>query len=383
MKIMMYPHGGSGNRGCEAIVRGSINILNSKKAYLFSSEIKQDMEVELDQICEIRNEQKPIKKNTMKYIYTAIRYYLFKDKEAFDRLVFDNIFKSADSKTIALSIGGDNYCYGEATYIYLINRELKRKGVKTVLWCCSVDESQLTPNMRKDLATYDKIIARESLTYETMKKINVNTVLYPDPAFILDTHYLDVPDLFLEQNTVGINVSPMIINNEKNKGMTMENYCNLIEFIIENTTMNIALIPHVIWKDNDDRIPIEKLYSKYSHTNRIVKIDALPAEKIKGYIARCRFFIGARTHSTIAAYSSCVPTLVVGYSIKAKGIAKDLFGTYDHYVLPVQSLKKKDDLKNSFQWLMLNEDSIRNQLNTIMPEYKEKVYKLREELKEL
>ena len=39
------------------------------------------------------------------------------------------------------------------------------------------------------------------------------------------------------------------------------------------------------------------------------------------------------------AYSSCVPTLVVGYSVKARGIARDIFGTEDRYVLPVQSLQ--------------------------------------------
>ena len=57
-------------------------------------------------------------------------------------------------------------------------------------------------------------------------------------------------------------------------------------------------------------------------------------------------FIGARTHSTIAAYSSGVPTLVVGYSVKAKGIAKDLFGTEENYVLPVQALKEENNLKD-------------------------------------
>lgn len=65
-------------------------------------------------------------------------------------------------------------------------------------------------------------------------------------------------------------------------------------------------------------------------------------------------FIGARTHATIAAYSSCVPTLVVGYSIKARGIAKDLFGTDEGYVLPVQALAKKEDLVNAFDWLYQN-----------------------------
>ncbi|MFR4973576.1 MAG: polysaccharide pyruvyl transferase family protein, partial [Butyricicoccus pullicaecorum] len=58
-----------------------------------------------------------------------------------------------------------------------------------------------------------------------------------------------------------------------------------------------------------------------------------------------------------------------GYSVKAKGIAKDLFGTYEGYTLPVQSLKQPDDLKNAFCWLMEREDEIRAHLTEIMPTY--------------
>ena len=81
-------------------------------------------------------------------------------------------------------------------------------------------------------------------------------------------------------------------------------------------------------------------------------------------------FIGARTHATIAAYSTCVPTLVVGYSVKARGIAKDLFGSAENYVLPVQTLENKDDLINAFEWLRAEEEHIRTHLQQIMPEYK-------------
>ena len=94
--------------------------------------------------------------------------------------------------------------------------------------------------------------------------------------------------------------------------------------------------------------------------------------ELKGYIAACRFFVGARTHATIAAYSTGVPTLVVGYSVKARGIAKDLFETEEHYVLPVQSLKRSDDLKKEFLWLMENETQIREQLESVMPDYKKR-----------
>ena len=78
----------------------------------------------------------------------------------------------------------------------------------------------------------------------------------------------------------------------------------------------------------------------------------MPAEKLKGYISKCSFFVGARTHSTIAAYSSNIPTLVIGYSVKSKGIAKDLFGTYKGYVLPVQKLASENSLVDAYMRIM-------------------------------
>ena len=96
--------------------------------------------------------------------------------------------------------------------------------------------------------------------------------------------------------------------------------------------------------------------------------------ELKGYIARCRFFVGARTHATIAAYSSCVPTLVLGYSVKSRGIAIDLFGTDDHYVLPVQSLDNSIELSQYFEWIMNHESEIRARLKTVMPSYISNAY---------
>ena len=92
--------------------------------------------------------------------------------------------------------------------------------------------------------------------------------------------------------------------------------------------------------------------------------------ELKGYIARCRFFVGARTHATIAAYSTCVPTLVVGYSVKSRGIAQDLFGTEEGYVLPVQGLGSVDDLKLSFQGMLEKETQEKSKLVEVIPTYK-------------
>ena len=105
--------------------------------------------------------------------------------------------------------------------------------------------------------------------------------------------------------------------------------------------------------------------------------------ELKGYIARCRMFIGARTHATIAAYSSCVPTLVLGYSVKSKGIARDIFGTEENYVIPVQGMTNPNALAQGFAWLYKNESPIRTHLGTVMPGYIQKACNAADAFKKL
>ena len=164
----------------------------------------------------------------------------------------------------------------------------------------------------------------------------------------------------------------MVVGREQEQGITMENYRQLIRHVLDTTELGIALIPHVVWKNNDDRTVLRALYREFQSTGRVVMIEDASCEQLKGYIARCRFFIGARTHATIAAYSSLVPTLVVGYSVKARGIALDLFGTWEKYVIPVQELKDKKELADGFDWLRSQEDGIRKRLASVMPGYLER-----------
>jgi len=112
-------------------------------------------------------------------------------------------------------------------------------------------------------------------------------------------------------------------------------------------------------------------------------IDDHNCMELKGFISHCRMFIGARTHATIAAYSTCVPTLAVGYSVKAKGIAKDIFGTYENYVILVQSLQYEDDLIKAYQWFCDHENEIRTHLHNFMPSYIEKAWQAGEVIKKL
>ena len=145
----------------------------------------------------------------------------------------------------------------------------------------------------------------------------------------------------------------------------------------------MVLIPHVVWESNDDRKVLTPLFEEFRHTGRVILLTDHNCMELKGYIARCRLFIGARTHATIAAYSNCVPTLVLGYSVKSRGIARDLFGSEEHYVIPVQGMTDPNALAAGFDWLLEHETQIRSHLGKIMPGYKEKAYNAVNALKNL
>jgi len=368
----MYMHSGSGNHGCEAIIRTTANMLGGPEDVILWSLAKQEdiaygAASQMERI--ITSEE--LQRFSPGYFEALFKRRLLRQNDANMKIFLREQFQG----NIAISVGGDNYCYPwSARQAMELNREIRKHARATVLWGCSIDPEAITPQMREDLAGYDLITARETITYELLKSINPNTVLVADPAFTLERKDLPLPENFAEGNTVGINVSPLIMKYGTAESMILSNYVNLIQHILDSTDMNICLIPHVVWENNDDRKPCQYLYERFQNSGRISMIDDGSASELKGYIARCRLFVGARTHATIAAYSTCVPTLVAGYSVKSRGIARDLFGTEEHFVVPVQSMQTENDLTDAFLWLQENEQSVRHTLEQIIPEMIQRAY---------
>ena len=290
MKKVLYMHTGSGNHGCEALVRTTAALLGGPKDVVLWSSLK-DEEYHYGTVMTVekvvRNEE--LKRCSLAHVEAVIRRRFLRQKDGRMDVFLRKLFKNS----IAISIGGDNYCYPwSAQQAVELDQKLRRRGVKTVLWGCSIDEEALTEEVRKDLAGFDLITAREPLTYRLLKPINPNTKLVADPAFLLETVKRPLPEGFLEGNTVGINVSPLIMECADG-GLILDNYRRLISYIIEKTDMNICLIPHVVWEFNNDRKPIELLYEQFRDTGRVCKVEDHNCMELKGFIARCRFFIGA------------------------------------------------------------------------------------------
>ena len=381
-KINLYSHYGSTNHGCEAIVRSTIKALGEERNIsLYSMNPSDDRKYNLHEKIQIVDGQ-----NTANGLIYKLKYKLLKDDMIYYKAIYKEFLKSIKENEIYFSIGGDNYCYKDSRWLQLLNKEINANNAKTVLWGCSINEDELNETLVNDLNRYMLITAREHLTIKYLRKYGVKTRIeyIPDTAFILDKDMSKIPmEMESEKEFIGINVSPVVVENAERKELVYRNYYKLIKHLIENTDYYITLIPHVVINGNDDRELLNKLYTDFEKNHRIILIDDYNCEQLKGIISRCVAFIGARTHSTIAAYSSCVPTLVVGYSVKAKGIAEDSFGTTENYVIPTQELRTEDQLTKGMQWIIDNKDEIKTHLEEIMPEYKNQVYKVRDILEEM
>ena len=369
-RIFLYNHGGSGNHGCEALVRTvSILLGTEEKIRLFSESPQQDIHYDIQKVADIEPAITAYSKLSIDFLKAYLHLKRTGDYFPMDVLPYLKSIKALNPGDIEISIGGDNYCYEYYPKFIKLHELICKRGCKSVLLGCSLEEELFNdPDFVEDMKRYDYISARESLTYQLLKDAGLTNIGYaPDSAFLLPAEECPLPEGFKEYNTIGLNVSPLVIRKEGKDGIVYANFVYMIQWILEHTDCAVALIPHVVWESNDDRTVLRKLYEEFADTGRVVIIEDCNCMQFKGYISRCRFFVGARTHATIAAYSSNVPTLVLGYSIKSRGIATDLFGTDENYVIPVQKLQKKEALAEALQWIIKNENEIKKQLEEVIP----------------
>ncbi len=381
MKVLMYNHGSCYNHGCEAILRTVSGIISRRypDAEYTVSSLRPNEDVE--------------------FITKEDGNFRFIDSDYFNRFNFEKrrllvgstttvlhnipFFKSffrdtvnaAKESDVMISVGGDTFSYGKSAELTTISNKLRKYCDRSVLWGCSIDAKYLEGEefryKIKGLKDFSLITARESITYETLKKLGFENVkLYPDPAFTLPSR-APKDDLFPNSSDIiGINISPLIIGYEKSSGNTVKAYAGLINRILKTTDFNIALISHVICKTSNDSDAANWILDLTGRSDRIAIFDKGNAEELKGVISKCRFFVAARTHASIAAYSQKVPTLVAGYSVKSKGIAKDLFGTHEGFVVPVQTLDTEDSLSDVFfEKIVKCEDKIRTIYDDVIPGY--------------
>ncbi len=311
--------------------------------------------------------------------------------EYYDKYRMYDYLKQAHKSDLIFIVGADNYdsSYPNCVaYMNETNRFIDEIGAeKMVMYNCSFSERDLSVEVVRDISRFRYITVRDSVSYENARKKlpNKDVKYFPDVAFCMDPIKIELPHGWKDGNMVGINLSSLICDTKRGSSeeQVLHAYGLMIDYILENTPLNICFIAHV--KNDADLSVLRKLYENMSDESRAILIDHenYNAAQKKYIISQCRMFVGARTHATIAAYSSLVPTLVVGYSIKSVGIATDLLGTDKGNVIPVSELNDPNALKKAFQQFMERENSILDLLRSNVPGYIEKAQGVQGIIKEI
>jgi len=131
---------------------------------------------------------------------------------------------------------------------------------------------------------------------------------------------------------IGINVSSLMFHggyNRSNQFGLSINYKELIFTLIQKLILlenvEVILIPHVLSKDfevEDDfavNLILKEQFPEVTLAERFVS-----SIQAKSFISGLDFFIGARMHACIAAFSSGVPVIPTAYSRKFSGLFRSL-----------------------------------------------------------
>ena len=207
----------------------------------------------------------------------------------------------------------------------------------------------------------------ESILYLKDKGIN-DVSLATDLAMALPYN----KELFMvdtNETKIGLNVSSLLWENgftgknEFGLSVNYQDYCKgLIQSLLEQGGNRVYLIPHVIEdtreaRENDLR-SIRELHKLYPETVMPPHLET--SIDIKSYISQMDVFVGARMHSTIAAYSSGVPVIPFSYSRKFEG----LFGNLNYpYVIEGRTMETGQAIRQTMQFIAQRENMLIAQQN--------------------
>lgn len=388
--ILIIVCSGTYNRGTEALVRGTIVLLREAfgdiNVTLSSSTPSEDSLLKLP--CVSSYIPRVVKHHGILYRIIQQFFRFVSKKKRYD---FSKLVEYAKRQDLIIVVGADNYdvAYNAFEGLHTQNVLLKKEcRGKLFLFDCSLNKDSVTEIFIEEAKMFDAFSVREHQTLENLKGKydGENLYYFPDPAFVMTPQTVELPKFWKANNMVGINLSTLIVGSSYGSGLhdkVIGAYKYMMDKILEETQFDIVLIPHVMKRK--DLAILEEIKDLYKSNGRVhlISNEDYKSPELKYIISNCRFFVGARTHATIAAYSSCVPTLVLGYSTKSIGIAQDLFGTEEGYVISVKDVKQKEDIWNGLKNIIQNEKEIKASLQDKIPHYQEKVHSLAKLFKEL
>lgn len=238
--------------------------------------------------------------------------------------------------------------------------------------------NQLKHKAIKSIEGAEIVMLRDKLSYEFVKNNTIHKKIYEliDVAFFMPYEKNNFDTKFIH---VGIGISALLWNggytqnNQFQLKLDYRELClKIINYFSEIENVIIHLVPHVVVNnssiENDYEVS-QLIYNKYNNSNIVLSPFFLNPILAKNYISGLDFFVGARMHACIAAFSSGVPVFPIAYSRKFTGLFVE---TLDYkFVGDMTSNSENsiiEELKNSFVKRDELKLIIKNSMNGIVKE---------------
>jgi polysaccharide pyruvyl transferase WcaK-like protein len=343
-KVLLIGIGGTYNYGCEAIIRGTVNILRKARPQvsIYSASYNYEDDIKRLSGCDIKIINRPGRKRWN--IQSIIRKLLSYVKIEYV-IPFDSVSWVKEYDTV-FSIGGDIYTLNHdnnySKSLPLFCEKCTAMGLKYILWGASIGPFEKNINALKFYKTHltkvSLIVAREKNTVVYLKSIGIekNVLFSPDPAFFV------APEIkkndFLNKHIIGLNLSPLSAQYQySSMKSAWDNQIQTIIQLIQVLNVDILLLPHVISfnKMDNDLWYLNELYHKIpsKYLSKIHLINSDPGFiDLKQEIIKCDMVIASRMHCAINAISTNVPALFLSYSEKAIGMSRLIYNSHNAVV---------------------------------------------------
>jgi len=164
---------------------------------------------------------------------------------------------------------------------------------------------------------WDVVVAREVKSKEQIDKhVRCKKQIYVAPDM---ANYMKYSPDSRVTKCIGISVSHQIIKQWKSSDDYLNCIAVLCDYIVENTEYNVILIPNEfqdgVYNDIDVANEIYELLKNKVNVS-ILDVKKMLNSEIKNVISSCDVIVSSRYHSCVAALSSGVPTLVLGWHYK-------------------------------------------------------------------
>ncbi len=336
------------NLGCEAIVRSTISIIRNAvhgpvRFVMPSFSLQQDQQrmADIEELVIF-----PI--SQVRYQFArAVRKLRLPDRLIPRRHSYPI---APDRLSAVLSLGGDIYCGNRYLPVELlkVEKECRATGVPFIIWGATLGDGVVNAKYQATLHEHFSrahlITARDSATVSFLAEhdIRANVRRVFDPAFVMEPLEFDIEPFLPKKRTpliIGINLSPFSQRYFPHLDLVRET-ARGVESIIEQTGQSVVLVAHVFLAPrymNDVRFQREILATiqpKYRDRVGVADQD-VGTRRLKYLISQLHAYAGTRMHSTIAAFSTEVPTLSLPYSKKGFALPLDVYGNTE-WLLPIR-----------------------------------------------